>query len=57
MPTFLLFGKYSSRALQGLSVQRTDKAVDMKASVALTKLTGISPAMNVADFDKLLSEI
>ena len=75
MATFLMFGKYSSRALQEMSIQRTDKAVDlikqfggevqamyatlgqqdlvfvvslpgtdeaMKASVALTKLTGIS---------------
>ncbi len=94
MATFLMFGKYSSRALQEMSIQRTDKAVDlvkqfggevqamyatlgpqdlvfvvslpgtdeaMKASVALTKLTGISfdtmPAVTVRDFDKLMSEI
>ena len=94
MATFLMFGKYSSRALQEMSIQRTDKAVDlvrqfggevqamyatlgqhdlvfvvslpgtdeaMKASVALTKLTGISfdtmPAVSVQDFDKLMSEI
>ena len=94
MATFLMFGKYSSRALQEMSIQRTDKAVDlvrqfggevqamyatlgqqdlvfvvslpgtdeaMKASVALTKLTGISfdtmPAVTVQDFDKLMSEI
>ncbi len=94
MATFLMFGKYSSRALQEMSIQRTDKAADlvkrfggeiqamyatlgqqdlvfvvslpgtheaMKASVALTKLTGISfstmPAVSVQDFDKLMSEI
>jgi uncharacterized protein with GYD domain len=94
MATFLMFGKYSSRALQEMSIQRTDKAVDlvrqfggevqamyamlgqqdlvfvvslpgteeaMKASVALTKLTGISfttmPAVTVQDFDKLMSGI
>jgi uncharacterized protein with GYD domain len=89
-----MFGKYSSRALQEMSIQRTNKAVDlirqfggevqamyatlgqqdlvfvlslpgteeaMKASVALTKLTGISfttmPAVSVQDFDKLMSGI
>ena len=94
MATFLMVGKYSSRALQEMSIQRTDKVVDlvkqfggqveamyatlgqqdlllvlslpgtpeaMKASVALTKLTGISfntmPAVSVQDFDKLMSEI
>ncbi|OHB66099.1 MAG: hypothetical protein A2V70_06960 [Planctomycetes bacterium RBG_13_63_9] len=94
MLTFMMFGKYSSRALQEMTVQRTDKAVDLikqfggevqamyatlgehdlvlvvslpgideavKASVALTKLTGItfntSPAVSVQDFDKLISEI
>ena len=94
MATFLMFGKYSSRALQEMSIQRTDKAVElikrfggevqamyatlgqhdlvfvlslpgteeaMKASVALTKLTGIafstSPAMAVQDFDRLMGEI
>jgi uncharacterized protein with GYD domain len=94
MAMFLMFGKYSSRALQEMSIQRTDKVVDlvkqfggeiqgmyatlgqqdlvfvlslpgteeaMKASVALTKLTGISfttmPAVSVQDFDKLMSEI
>ena len=29
MSTFLMFGKYSSRALQEMSIQRTDKAVDL----------------------------
>ena len=94
MAKFLMFGKYSSRALQEMSVQRTDKVVNLikqfggevhamyatlgehdlvfvlslpsteeaiKASVALTKLTGIgfntSPAVAVQDFDKLVSEI
>lgn len=94
MATFLMFGKYSSRALQEMSIQRTDKAVELikrfggevqamyatlgehdlvfvlslpgteeavKASVALTKLTGISfstlPAVTVQDFDKLMGEI
>ena len=94
MATFLMFGKYSSRALQEMSIQRTHKAVDlvkqfggevqamyatlgqqdlvfivslpgteeaMKASVALTKLTGISfttmPAVTVQDFDRLMSGI
>ena len=94
MAMYLMFGKYSSRALQEMSIQRTDKAVDlikqlggevqamyatlgqhdlvlvvslpgtdaaMKASVALTKLTGIGfntmPAVSVEDFDKLMGEI
>ena len=94
MATFLMFGKYSSRALQEMSIQRTDKAVELvkqfggevqamyatlgqhdlvlvvslpgideaiKASVALTKLTGItlstSPAVTVQEFDKLMGEI
>ncbi|MBN2473450.1 MAG: GYD domain-containing protein [Pirellulales bacterium] len=94
MATFLMYGNYSSRALQEMSVQRTSKAVDLirrlggeveamyaalgqhdlvfvlsmpgideavKASVALTKLTGIafstSPAVSVEHFDKLMSEI
>jgi len=42
-----------------LSLPGTPEA--MKASVALTKLTGISfntmPAVTVQDFDKLMSEI
>ena len=29
MSTFLMFGKYSSRSLQEMSIQRTDKAVDL----------------------------
>jgi len=29
MARFLMFGKYSSRSLQEMSVQRTDKAVDL----------------------------
>jgi len=94
MAKFLMFGKYSSRALQEMSIQRTDRVIDlikklggeveamyatlgqhdlvfvvslpganeaMKASVALTKLTGIafstSPAVTVQEFDKLMSEI
>lgn len=94
MATFLMYGKYSSRALQEMSIQRTDKVVDlvkqfggkieamyatlgehdlvfvlslpgtdeaMKASVALTKLTGIAfvtaPAVSVQEFDKLMGEI
>lgn len=94
MATYLMFGKYSSRALQEMSIQRTDKAVELvkqfggevqamyatlgqydlvfvlslpgideaiKASVALTKLTGITfsttPAVTVQDFDKLMGEI
>jgi uncharacterized protein with GYD domain len=94
MAMFLMFGKYSARALQEMSIQRTDKVVDlikqfggtvqamyatlgqqdlvlvvslpgteeaMKASVAITKLTGISfstmPAVTVQDFDRLMSGI
>lgn len=29
MATFLMFGKYSSEALKGISGKRTDKAVDL----------------------------
>jgi len=94
MQTFIMLGKYSAHALQGMSVQRTQKAKNlieqfggeietlyallgewdlivvvslpglneaMKASVALTKLTGISftttPAVPVETFDKLMSEL
>ena len=94
MATYLMFGKYSSQALQGMSIARTDKArelvkqfggeVDaiyatlgdhdlviiaslpgteeaMKASLALTKLTGITfsttPAVTVEEFDKLTGEV
>ena len=94
MATYLMFGKYSSQALKGMSIARTDKArelvkqfggeVDaiyatlgdhdlviiaslpgteeaMKASLALTKLTGITfsttPAVTVEEFDKLTGEV
>ena len=29
MPIFMMFGKYSSEALKGISPERTDKAVDV----------------------------
>lgn len=94
MATFLMFGKYSSEALRGVSSKRTEEAVSlikkfggevkamysllgekdlvliltfpgieeaMKASVALSKLTGISittsPAVTVEEFDKLMTEV
>jgi len=94
MQTYIMFGKYSVQSLQGMSVQRTQRAKDlvqqlggeieqlyatlgdrdllivaklpdteaaMKASVALTKLTGIAlstaPAVSVEAFDKLMSEL
>ncbi len=94
MATFLMFGKYSTRGLQEMSIQRTSRAVAaikqfggevqamyamlgqhdlvfvvslpgideaMKASITLTKLTGVSfatvPAITVEAFDKLMSEI
>jgi uncharacterized protein with GYD domain len=94
MPTFLMFGKYSSEALRDMSAQRTEQAVDlihkfggevdamfailgpydlvfivsfpgtedaMKASVALSKLTGIgfstAPAVAVQDFDELMGNV
>ncbi len=94
MATFVIFGKYSSEALKGMSAPRTKQAIElvkqfdgevqqiyatlgdadllcivdfpdvgqaMKASVALTKLTGIMfstlPAVPVDEFDKLMSEI
>ncbi len=94
MQTFIMLGKYPTQALQGMSVQRTQKAKNlvkqfggevqavyatlgdwdllviaslpgpeeaMKASVALTKLTGIGfstvPAVTVDTFDKLMSEL
>lgn len=92
MATFLMFGKYSPQALEGMSAQRTDAAAElikkyggqveamyatlgandlvfvlsfagtedaMKASVALSKMTGIAfstaPAVTVAEFDKLMA--
>jgi uncharacterized protein with GYD domain len=94
MATFLMFGKYSSEALKGMSSKRTKEVVSlvkkfggevkamyallgekdlvfvlnfpgieqaMKASVALSKLTGISfttlPAVTVEEFDKLMAEV
>jgi uncharacterized protein with GYD domain len=29
MPIFMMFGKYSTEALKGISSKRTDKAVDL----------------------------
>jgi len=29
MPIFMMFGKYSTEALKGISSERTDKAVDL----------------------------
>ena len=92
MATFLMFGKYSSQALEEMSAERTSSAVKliqkfggevqsmyatlgaydlvfvlslpdneaaMKASVALSKMSGISfttaPAVTVAEFDKLMA--
>ncbi len=94
MQTFIMLGKYSTQALQKMTVQRTQRAKDLvkqfggqvetiyvmlgdhdllviaslpsledaiKASVALTKLTGIgfstSPAVPVETFDKLMSKL
>ncbi|MBA7519715.1 hypothetical protein ES705_11802 [subsurface metagenome] len=94
MKTFFIFGKYSSAAFQGISPDRTKKAVDqikrfngevtsmyalfgeqdliiiadfpetaqaMKASIALSKLTGISfstsEALPVEEFDKMISDV
>ncbi len=94
MATFLMFGKYSPQALEGMSAQRTASAVKLikkfggeaqsmfatlgatdlvfvvsfpstddaiKASVALSKMSGIafttSPAVTVAEFDKLMGEL
>ncbi len=94
MATFLMFGKYSPQALEGMSAERTSSAVElikkfggqvqsmyatlgandlvfvlsfpgiedaMKASVALTKMSGIAfntaPAVTVAEFDKLMGQI
>lgn len=94
MATFLMFGKYSSEAVKGVSAKRTKEAVSliknfggdvigmyallgekdlvfivtfpgvedaMKASVALSKLTGIGfttyPAVTVEEFDKLMAKV
>lgn len=94
MATFLMFGKYSSEAMKGMSAKRTEEAGSlvkkfggevtamyallgekdlvaiatfpsneqaMKASVALSKLTGISfttsPAVTVDEFDKMMAEV
>lgn len=93
MTTFFMFGKYNADAIKGISINRTQQAIDeikklggevnamhallgeydllfcinlpdinaaMKASVALTKLTGISfntcPAISVEAFDQVMSE-
>ena len=54
---YALLGKYDL----ALIVELPDTAQAMKASVALSKLTGIafttSPAVSVADFDKLMTEV
>lgn len=94
MPTFFMFGKYSSEAVKEISAERTRKVISlieklggkvnsmytllgeydlvfivdfpgtqeaMKASVGLTKLTGISfstsPAVTVEHFDKMIAEM
>jgi len=94
MNTFIMFGKYSSEAVQGMSPGRTTEGLNlikkfggeiqamyallgkidlifiltfpsieqaMKASVALTKKTGISfttaPAVSVGEFDKMMSDL
>ncbi|KPJ64114.1 MAG: hypothetical protein AMJ45_06460 [Syntrophobacter sp. DG_60] len=94
MPTFFMFGKYSSEAVKEISAERTRKVINlveklggkvnsmyallgeydlvfivdfpgtqeaMKASVGLTKLTGISfstsPAVTVEHFDKMIAEM
>ena len=94
MATFLMFGKYTSESIKGMSAKRTQEVVNlikkfggevkgmyallgekdlvfiltfpgieqaMKASVALSKLTGISfntsPAVTVEEFDKITSEV
>lgn len=94
MTTFVMFGKYSSEAMKGVSAERTEKGASlikevggeiksmyallgdkdlifivsfpgieqaMKASIGLSKLTGISfttsPAIAVEDFDKMVTEV
>lgn len=94
MPTFFMFGKYSTEALKGISSKRTEKGnalikkmggktistyvllgekdlviiadfpdtgQAMKASIALSKLTGIgfssSPAMTVEEFDRTMKDV
>lgn len=94
MATFLMFGKYTTEALKGISAKRTEELtrivkkfggepkamylllgevdivgiVDfpsveqaMKASVALSRLTGVSlttsPAVTVEEFDKMMAEV
>ncbi|HNB40816.1 MAG TPA: GYD domain-containing protein [Anaerolineales bacterium] len=91
MATFIMFGKYTMEATQGMDSKRTDQAMSllkenggefkagyallggtdlvlivdlpsteaaMKFSAVLSKLQGISfttsPAVSVADFDKLM---
>ena len=92
MATFIMFGKYTSQAVEKISAARTNQAVNeirklggevqamhvllgeydllfcvvlpgiedaMKASVTLSKLTGISftscPAVTVEAFDQLMA--
>jgi uncharacterized protein with GYD domain len=94
MNTFIMFGKYSSEAVQKMSPNRTKEGLilikkfggeiqamyallgeidlifvltfpgidqAMKASVALSKMTGISfttsPAVSVGEFDKMMTDI
>ena len=94
MNTFIMFGKYSSEAIQKMSPERTKEGLSlikkfggeiqamyallgeidlifvltfpgidqaMKASVALSKMTGISfttsPAVSVGEFDKMMTDI
>jgi len=93
MATFFMFGNYNAEAAKGISINRTEQAMEtvrqlggevngmyallgeydllfcvelpdveqaMKASVALTKLTGITfkscPAVKVEVFDRLTSQ-
>jgi len=94
MATYVMLGKYSAKALEGISAERSMKAAElvknsggeikeiyallgsqdlvviadlpgtkeaMKASIALSKLTGVafatSPALTVQEFDKLAGEM
>ena len=94
MNTFIMFGKYSSEAIKGMSPDRTKEGLNlikkfggeiqamyallgkfdlifiltfpgieqaMKASVSLSKMTGISfttaPAVTVGEFDKIMTDI
>ena len=57
MATFMMFGKYSAEAMKGMSQERTDKAVSLIGEFDGKVRFSTTPAVEVQDFDKLISNV